>query len=860
MGMAPAELERRLVFAEAHAGLFGAAPPVEVGRYIVTGRLGQGGMGVVYRAYDPQLDRRVALKVLHPSDRAEPTRRERLLREARALGRLAHPHVVAVHDVGEAGELVYVAMELVEGPSLDRWLAQHPRTTAEIRRVFAAAGRGLRAVHESGLVHRDFKPSNVIVGDDGRVRVVDFGLAMPTQGESSSSVDSEIGPSPGSGSGSGDGRLTRPGAAVGTPMYMAPEQARGEAPTARSDQYAFCVALHEALFGRHPDPALGDPPSGPQERSSARRIPIGLRRVIERGRSEQPEDRFGDMGPLIHELERSSRARPWVFGSVAVAVATATALADPVPPDPCEDAAAPMAEVWDEGTRAELESRLVSSDAPLSAPLWSRIEQDLGARADAWRAMARSNCEATRVHAEQLESTRALRSACLDGLLDETRALVEAMEAMPSEQLPEAVLATSGLSSTARCAAGPRLNASPITQGPDPEAAREIRYREARLRTQMKLSPDRDGFVASARALVTDAEAVGDAPLVAETRFRLGRALAMAGEYEAAEASQRQAIEEAMEHRHEELEARARAELVRVLLVRADAAAAGHARDEAVAAARRWGEPGLLSLAYRFSGMVQHGARDLEGAQAELERALGVAREHGVGPAEIQALVALGTILMARGEPEAARTHFEEALAGLEREYGPDHPRITAALTNLAAVYRETGEPRRAQQAHERALALLRRALPPDHPEVATSMTNLAGATMDLGELERASSLVVEAIAMLERSLGAEHPDVAWANHLLAEIRTRQGDHAGAAAAWTRVASIGQATLEPSDPELCSAWLELAGAHERAGAAELAREAAERARAAASSGGHEELRARAEAMLERTATPADPPG
>jgi predicted Ser/Thr protein kinase len=220
----------------------------EVGRYVVIGQLGAGGVGVVYAAYDPALDRRVALKLVREeSSRGSDTSdgRARLLREAQALARLSHPNVVAVYDAGTLDERVWLAMEHVEGATLRAW-AQTERPWPELLQAMIAAGRGLAAAHAAGLVHRDVKPDNIMVGADGRVRVMDFGLARAAGARVVAAPDS-----------GGPGErlslsVTRTGAMLGTPAYMAPEQWVGKEADARTDQFAYCVTLWEALFGERP--------------------------------------------------------------------------------------------------------------------------------------------------------------------------------------------------------------------------------------------------------------------------------------------------------------------------------------------------------------------------------------------------------------------------------------------------------------------------------------------------------------------------------------------------------------------------------------------------------------------------------
>src|SRR5687768_6991469 len=221
--------------------------PELVGRYRLERVLGEGGMGVVHAAYDPELDRPVALKLLH-----ETRNQGRLLREAQAMVRLRHPNVVTVHDVGVSGDRVFVTMELIEGKTLRAWLHAAPRTWREIITMYIAAGRGLAAAHDAGIIHRDFKPDNVLIGTDGSVRVADFGLARAGELPSSSSSGS-MASSSSSSTISGDRLVqTAEGSVLGTPAYMAPEQHEAGTVGPPADQFAFAAALWEALAGERP--------------------------------------------------------------------------------------------------------------------------------------------------------------------------------------------------------------------------------------------------------------------------------------------------------------------------------------------------------------------------------------------------------------------------------------------------------------------------------------------------------------------------------------------------------------------------------------------------------------------------------
>jgi len=321
-----------------HGGALQPGDPI--GRYVVEEPLGQGGMGVVVAAHDPELARQVALKVVRPGVGDRPYRR-RLVREARAMAQLEHANVVRVYDAGEVDGEVFVAMELVRGETLGQWLRASPRPWREVLARFIAAGRGLAAAHRAGLVHRDFKPDNVLVrATDGRVCVTDFGLAVPmvaTPDDGDGDSPTAPGEPATAGAHATETTLTRTGTAVGTPAYMAPEQRRGEEVDARADIFSFCVSLHEGLYGARPLEAGGSAPTVPgasvvseRARSSLRtpRVPGAVRRAIRRGLLLDPAARWPAIDPLLVVLERASRRRGLaITGIVAAAVALAVTVA-----------------------------------------------------------------------------------------------------------------------------------------------------------------------------------------------------------------------------------------------------------------------------------------------------------------------------------------------------------------------------------------------------------------------------------------------------------------------------------------------------------------------------------------------------
>lgn len=302
----------------------------KIGRFVVVGELGAGAMGVVYAAHDRELDRQVALKVLK-GQAATEEERLRMLREGQAMARITHPNVITVYEVGTQDSLVFLAQELLDGGTLGGWLKKAREQRAILDKL-VAAGRGLAAAHAAGLVHRDFKPENVLLGKDGRVRVADFGLAraLGPEGEQLAATRPARGPTTETAS-DPMAQLTRTGAVMGTPLFMAPEQHEGKRADERSDQFAFCVALWNALYGTWPfegktsvaladaviDGRLEKPPSG-------KGVPSRIRKALERGLSTDPAHRFPSMDALLDEITRPSSAAgkiAMIAGAGAVVVA-----------------------------------------------------------------------------------------------------------------------------------------------------------------------------------------------------------------------------------------------------------------------------------------------------------------------------------------------------------------------------------------------------------------------------------------------------------------------------------------------------------------------------------------------------------
>ncbi len=285
-----------------------------VGRYVLLEVVGAGGMGVVYTAYDPDLDRKIAIKLIRQGKGARGYSRARLLREAQAMAKVTHPNVVTVLDVGtidggvSGAAPLFVAMEYVVGSDLSAWLEAEPRDWRRVLDMFRAAGRGLAAAHRSGLVHRDFKPSNVLVGQRDRVCVADFGIAGSADERSWGQLSTV--------SVSDEPALTRRGAIMGTPRYMSPEQRAGAATDPRTDQFSFAVALAEAVCGEHPFRNGFD--QSVDLGAGAKRLPHRMRRALLKALSIDPEQRYRSMDGLLAGLDASPRRRRLVGGAFAL--------------------------------------------------------------------------------------------------------------------------------------------------------------------------------------------------------------------------------------------------------------------------------------------------------------------------------------------------------------------------------------------------------------------------------------------------------------------------------------------------------------------------------------------------------------
>ncbi|MBL8955572.1 MAG: protein kinase [Myxococcaceae bacterium] len=504
-----------------------------LGRYLILEQVGQGGMGVVYSAYDSELDRRVAVKVLRQAGREKD--RARLTQEARAMARLSHPNVAAVYGVESAGGRDFVVMEFIVGVTARRWL-EAERSTAEVLDVFLQAGRGLEAAHQAGIVHRDFKPDNVMVRADGRVSVLDFGLARPTGTSVAASAAGAV-TSPTS--------LTETGTVMGTRRYMPPEQQAGEATDARADQYAFCVSVHEALWGAAPGEA---PTKGPK-------VGAELVRALEKGRSANAADRHPDLSALLEVLERARAPvrRPWLFGVAGLIVLVVAGFLYARPnAGLCAGGEAEVAEVWGAPLRAAVVQRLAV--AKLDG---AHVPEALDVYAARWALAHRQACEATRVRGEQSEDLLDRRMVCLAArraALAATATLLASESGSPGQALQ----AVGNLPVIAECAdARALLEVVPPPAGLKARAQlTQVQEALAKARATFELGRTDEAEPLTAN-VVKEARALGWAPALAEALLLSSYVLNVAGRTTECEDAAWQALAATLAARDARLEAAA---------------------------------------------------------------------------------------------------------------------------------------------------------------------------------------------------------------------------------------------------------------------------------------------------------------
>jgi tetratricopeptide (TPR) repeat protein len=613
--------------ANAAGALFGTRPAVRVGRYELLREVATGGGGSVFVARDPELDRDIAIKLIAAPD---PALRARALAEGQTVARLSHPNVVPVFDVGVVDDRVYLAMELVRGESL-RAFAHHA-TLRELVRAYRQAGDGLVAAHAAGLVHRDFKPDNAMIGSDGRVRVVDFGLA-------------------GAEGATGIG---------GTPRYMAPEQRAGDAATPAVDQYAFAVSLGEGARAR------GKP------------VPGWLEAIVRRGSNHVPGARFPTMAALLRALANDPRTRwkrrlliatPIVLAAAGFAIGRG---GDAGEVTPCDTGAAAIAPAWTAERAAAAHAHVVALGTPFAIGSAPRTREALADYARRWSASHDAACVAARTEPSALVVDR--RAACLASARNQLGATLDVITAIDADALPDAMRALSELPDLARCTDAATL-VNDIPPPPPDQVARVAEITAELDRARVRIDAARPDAATDAAAAVDHARALGYRPLLAVALLAHGRAEFALNQFDASVAPLTEAVDLAIPVRDDAtaVEAYARAILARTASTAPDLVLAGTAPMIAMATRLGPRDRFARALLHNHIGVIESSAGRPDKARAELTTALSLAREIN-GPGAVELAWVRSNLALVTAAPGERDKLLAEAVAIARDRLGPDHP------------------------------------------------------------------------------------------------------------------------------------------------------------------------------------------
>lgn len=747
------------------------APPATLGRYRLDAVVGVGGMGVVFRGYDPALDRPVAIKLV----RASVSRAESLAAEARAQASVEHPAVVPVHDLGRYGpgdvprtaterwsipaHGVYIVMRWVEGQTLAAWLRSRRPSRSELLSVFERIGAGLQHVHEQGLVHQDFKPSNVLIDAQQRPQVVDFGIAAAVvSGPTTSRLSSEV---------------------RGTPRYMAPEQADGDPADPRADQYAFALCLAEALTGDRvfpPDRAgrRGVGARGGPSNAAMARIPRWLRPVLRRALDPAPAGRFPSIAALLDTIiarRRRLRAGAGVLVASAAAVCIVAALPSSTQTDPCVAAGSPVAQRWDDAMATAVPEHAPSLDA--FAVAWT------DARHDACRALLQPGTQAA---AEG-------RILCLDRLLTTFSASVAVLQEHPPEaEAADVVRALPSPSECGRKASGAAALLLP-TDAPG-ESRAQAAVAALERATALGHAGRNEAQLAEAERAHDLALKVGHPPLTAATAQRLSWALWEMDRPEAALPIAKQAL----------AAAERAGDLQRVLRIQVDLV------GMLGASLRRYDEALGLALAVEARSEAMPDPRVF---RASLH--------HNVGRTKL-----------VRGDPEEALVDLRQALA-LRRALGDRGEALATNLSLVGSAYLRLGRVEQAAEAFDEALALRRELQGDAHPDVATALNNVGITAQRQGDLQRAQAAFAEAEATFVRTRGADSKDVGMVLNNLGVVEFVRGDVEASARTQRRALAAKRASVGAAHPDMGYSWTNLGRALRHQGEPGAAQQAFESA-------------------------------
>ncbi|MGO8995831.1 MAG: protein kinase domain-containing protein [Polyangiaceae bacterium] len=745
-----------------------------IGRYVVVGHLGSGGMGSVYAAYDTQLERRVAIKVLRPDARGTDGR-ARLLREAQAMARLAHPNVLAVHDVGTYGDDVFIALEYIEGRTLKAWM-QESHGWREALAVLKAAGRGLAAAHAAGLVHRDFKPENVLIGGDGRVVVADFGIAraqgadetpsertIPARppvesdvtatlrtgrtGDTGAPVSSRTGPSV------LETPLTETGALMGTAGYMSPERAFEARDDARSDQFSFAVTAYRVLYGRPPF-AYSDVStymtsllSAPQPPPAGSRVPAWVQAAIARGLAREPDDRFASMDDLLAALDRDP-TRPrvaWAIGVAVVLVAGAALLVSAHERSAiharCAAGDALIAEAWNPGLRDAVGAAIRGTGVPHADDTADRTQRVLDDWSRTWAAAFRDASEATLLRGVESTTTMTARLACLERQREALAALSDRLAHADKAAAHRALAAAYELPPPKGCWEPNAARSAALPDAPGPRARVVALQKELAQASALTMTGSCDGVIAAANRGIEEARAIPHR--ASEAEFLMLRA---GCEWDSGDVS------------------------ASVVSEQAAFVAALAAGDDSLAAVV------TSKIAFDYADRVA------KANEAEQWLAIGkgiVEREGRDDRAEAELLNAEVEVLSFEVYGERTIPLHERDIELLTRVYGPAHPTVAAAYNNYATDLNDVGRQEEGLAALRKGVAINEAVYGPNDPMLHIDYNNIGVAYTQLGRYDDAREALAHALVLV-KPLGPKTANaiVLWASMAVVDNRAGRPDAA----------------------------------------------------------------------------------
>ncbi|MCU0695906.1 MAG: protein kinase [Myxococcaceae bacterium] len=769
-------------------------PGTQLGRYRVTGTRGAGGMGVVVAAYDPQLDRQVALKLLRPDVPAEAeAARLRLVREAQLMARVRHPNVVTVHDVVVEHDRVFIAMALVEGVTVREWLEQQPRAAEDVLRVFLDAGRGLAAAHRAGVVHRDFKPDNVLVDASGQALVSDFGLAWSRALEVAAlggvAHDASM--------------VSRASAAIGTPAYMAPEQLAGTPVDARADQFSFCVALFEALTGRRPFEAttrseLLDAITSGAWPAEAGRLTPPVRRALRRGLAFDPAQRFESMDALLLALAPPrERRRRWLLaiGALLVGALVAGLWRQHTMRARCAGFDERLRRAAGPELTASLGARLEPARA---APLVARLERQVTELGAAWSARCASNDE----------RDRDVRT-CLQQRAEHLE-LTARVLALPQTDARAALALVNRLDDAQPCLEGELLTIVPRPAGVDGEE----RIRAARLEVltadALRLAGRSDDARATAERALELATATGWRPVEAEARLAKAQALRARGAFKEAEHELNEALLAAEAGRH--FEAIARISVQHILVVGTQSMRPDEAEPwvrRAEAALEQLPRPRLRAEVDVATTMLRVAQGDLARALDVSDRALAFTQERDpLATADVRHLRA--QVLLQHGRHRRALEEARAAATARNDLLGATHPLTLHARVTMGDALGRAGLGADAKAVLTDALDALRSRKDVSPMTAATGLVALGLALEQRGALAEGLASTRQGLELVESVFGAEHRYTALASRALGERLRAMGRVDEAVTALERAVRIGETSVGATHRETLESRAHLA--------------------------------------------------